>query len=130
MTYQNPDLASWLAGNFSLPFAYLTTIGRRTGRPHRIEMWFAAHDGRIYLMSGGRDRSDWVRNLMANGCVTVELGGEAHEGVARVIQPGADEDGLARDLLVAKYATATDPLHDWKQRSLPIVIEFREGVGA
>src|SRR6186713_3406091 len=42
-----PD--SWAA----TPFAYLTTTGRRTGQPHRIEIWFAAEQGSIYLLSGG-----------------------------------------------------------------------------
>jgi hypothetical protein len=57
------SLATWA----DEPYAYLTTIGRRTGEPHRIEIWFAVHEGRVYLMSGGRDRADWVRNVMANG---------------------------------------------------------------
>lgn len=105
------------------PYAYLTTIGRHTGRPHRIEIWFAVHDGRVYLMSGGRDRSDWVRNVMANGQVRFEVGGETYAGTARVVS--ADEDDrLARELLVAKYASPTNPLADWKKRSLPVVIEF------
>jgi deazaflavin-dependent oxidoreductase (nitroreductase family) len=72
----------WLARWASEPYAYLTTTGRRTGRPHRIEIWFAAQDGRVYLLSGGRERSDWVRNLQANAHVTVELGDETHVGVA------------------------------------------------
>jgi len=42
-------------------YVYLTTTGRRTGRPHTIEIWYAVQDGRIYLMAGGRDRADWVR---------------------------------------------------------------------
>jgi len=26
-------------------YCYLTTTGRRSGRAHRIEIWFVAHDG-------------------------------------------------------------------------------------
>jgi deazaflavin-dependent oxidoreductase (nitroreductase family) len=106
------------------PYAYLTTIGRRTGEPHRIEIWFAVHDGRVYLMSGGRDRADWVRNVMANGQVRFEVGGETYAGSARVVSADEDDDRLARELLVARYATTEDPLADWKKRSLPVVIEF------
>jgi deazaflavin-dependent oxidoreductase (nitroreductase family) len=102
-------------------FAYLTTIGRRTGAPHRIEIWFALADGRIYLLSGGRDRSDWVRNLEANPAVTVELGTEKFAGVARVIQPGTPEDRRARELLVSKYRQGND-LDEWGGTSLPVVI--------
>jgi hypothetical protein len=38
---------------------YVTTAGRRTGRPHTIEIWFAADGGSLFLISGGGDRSDW-----------------------------------------------------------------------
>jgi deazaflavin-dependent oxidoreductase (nitroreductase family) len=106
------------------PFLYLTTTGRRSGRPHRIEIWFAAQDRTLYLMSGGRDRADWVRNLLANPRVSVELGGETHQGVARVLAPETAEDQLARDLLVAKYGDQED-LDEWGRTSLPIAIEFR-----
>jgi deazaflavin-dependent oxidoreductase (nitroreductase family) len=129
MTDQEPDVASWLARGSSLAFAYLTTTGRETGRPHRIEIWFAVHEGRTYLMSGGRDRSDWVRNIRADGHVTFDLGGESREGIARIIGPDTAEDALARDLLVRKYATSREPLVDWKRRSLPVVVEF-DGVDA
>jgi deazaflavin-dependent oxidoreductase (nitroreductase family) len=108
----------------SEPYAYLTTIGRRTGEPHRIEIWFAVHDGRIFLMSGGRDRSDWVRNVMANGQVWFEVNGTSFAGMARVIEAHEADDHLARELLVAKYASPANPLADWKKRSLPVVIEF------
>ncbi|MEO3777495.1 hypothetical protein ABGB16_11740 [Micromonospora sp. B11E3] len=30
-------------------FAYLTTTGRRSGRPHTIEIWYAEHQGVRYL---------------------------------------------------------------------------------
>lgn len=101
----------------------LTTIGRQTGRPHRIEIWFAVQDGRMYLLSGGRERSDWVRNLQANAQVTVELGDEAHAGTARPLQAGTIEDQRARELLVGKYREGDDR-DEWGRTALPIVIEF------
>jgi deazaflavin-dependent oxidoreductase (nitroreductase family) len=101
----------------------VTTIGRRTGRPHRIEIWFAAEDGRLYLLSGGRDRSDWVRNLQANAQVTVELGDETHAGTARVLQPDTVEDQRARELLVTKYREGEN-LDEWGRTALPVIIEF------
>jgi deazaflavin-dependent oxidoreductase (nitroreductase family) len=59
-------------------------------------MWFAERDGRLYLLAGGRERADWVRNLQANPRVTVELGDETRVGVARVLDPGTPDDRLAR----------------------------------
>jgi deazaflavin-dependent oxidoreductase (nitroreductase family) len=106
------------------PFAYLTTVGRRTGRPHRIEIWFAVENGSLYLLSGGRDRSHWVRNLQANPRVTVELGGETRAGIARAIGANTAEDRRARELLVEKYRSADDDLAEWGRASLPVAIEF------
>jgi deazaflavin-dependent oxidoreductase (nitroreductase family) len=113
----------WLARWASAPYAYLTTIGRRTGRPHRIEIWFAAQQGRMYLLAGGRARSDWVRNLQVNAHVTVALGGEPHAGAARILQAGTVEDQRARELLVGKYGVGNN-LAEWGRTALPVVIEF------
>lgn len=77
----------------------------------------------MYLLAGGRERADWVRNLQANPHVTVEMGNETHAGVAGVSQPGTVEDQRARELLVGKYRQGDD-LGEWGRTSLPIVIEF------
>ena len=75
-------------------------------------------------MSGGRDRADWVRNLMRNPHVSVELGNQTRAGIAHPIEPDSTEDRLARNLLVSKYADAEDDLREWGRNSLPVVIEF------
>jgi deazaflavin-dependent oxidoreductase (nitroreductase family) len=123
MSESTPGSQPWPQRWASASYAYVTTTGRRSGRPHRIEIWFAAEGGRLYLLSGGRERSDWVRNLQANEQVIVELGDETHAGVARVLQPGIAEDQRARELLVAKYREG-DNLDEWGRTALPIVIEF------
>lgn len=43
----------------------ITTTGRTTGRPHRIEMWFHHLDGRLYLTGTPGARS-WHANLLAH----------------------------------------------------------------
>ena len=107
-----------------LPFCYLTTTGRVSGRPHRIEIWFALHDGVVYLLSGGGERSDWVRNLMATAEVTLELGGETGPAMARVVTPDTSEDALARRLLVEKYGPGyKGDLTRWGRESLPVAVE-------
>jgi deazaflavin-dependent oxidoreductase (nitroreductase family) len=110
------------------PFAYLSTTGRQTGRSHRIEIWFAVEDGRVYLLSGGREQADWVRNLQANPRVSVEMGGETRAGAARVLSEGTPEDLRARELLVDKYQSGGE-LDEWGRTSLPVVIEFAPGEG-
>lgn len=109
-------------------FSYLTTTGRRSGRPHRIEIWFAADgpgSGTIYVLSGGRDRADWVRNLMASPDVTVRIGAREGPATARVLDPGTEEDALARRLLLAKYQRpGHDDLADWGRTSLPVALDL------
>ena len=117
--------AHWNEDLASETFAYLTTTGRRSGDPHRIEIWFALENDRIYLLSGGRDASDWVRNIQTNPEVTIEIGGELFRGNAHILHPADAEDPLARNLLVQKYQKK-DELAAWKKRSLPVVIELDE----
>ena len=107
-----------------LPFCYLTTRGRVSGRPHRIEIWFALHEGTAFLLSGGRDRSDWVRNLIADPEVELEIGGESRRTTARVVEAATEEDALARRLLVEKYRSSDDDLASWGRTSLPVAIAW------
>lgn len=105
-------------------FAYLTTTGRRTGRPHRVEIWFGLHDGVLYLLSGGGNRSDWVRNLRADPSVRVEVAGVDRPALARVVDdPG--EEASARRLLAAKYQGWREgaPLSTWARTALVVAIE-------
>jgi deazaflavin-dependent oxidoreductase (nitroreductase family) len=110
----------------SLPFGYLTTTGRVTGRSHRIEIWFALRDGVVYLLSGGRDASDWVRNLMVTPEVVFEIGGVRRLSRARVLDAGTDEDAMARRLLLEKYAGPGEDLEGWSRTSLPVAIDWPE----
>jgi deazaflavin-dependent oxidoreductase (nitroreductase family) len=43
----------------------ITTTGRRTGRPRRIEIWFHNLDGHLYI-TGLPGRRSWYANLQAN----------------------------------------------------------------
>ena len=108
-----------------LDFGYLTTTGRITGRSHEIEIWFALQDRRVYLLSGGRDRSDWVLNLIASPEVTFRMGDVTRATIARVVEEGTDEDAMARRLLVEKYTTRDpDDLREWGRTALPVAITW------
>jgi F420H(2)-dependent quinone reductase len=107
-----------------LPFGYLTTTGRVTGRSHRIEIWFAMHDEVVYLLSGDRDVSDWVRNVLVMPDVVFEIGGVRRLTRARVLEAGTDEDALARRLLLEKYGGPGENLEGWARTSLPVAIAW------
>jgi len=98
-----------------------------SGDPHEIEIWFALNDGVLYLLSGGADRSDWVRNLRANAGVTIRLGTETRAAIARVVTE-PDEDALARRLLVEKYRPRySGELDEWGRTSLPVAVGWARG---
>src|SRR5215210_3342302 len=54
----------------------ITTTGRRTGQPRRIELTFHALDGRVWIsgMPSRRTRA-WIRNLEADPRMTLHLKG-------------------------------------------------------
>jgi deazaflavin-dependent oxidoreductase (nitroreductase family) len=105
-------------------YCYLTTRGRVTGRPHRIEIWFATDDGTLYMLSGGGRRSDWVKNLLKTSSVTVEVGGVRFDGRARIVVDPA-EDERARTLVHDKYARGySGDLSSWRRSALPIAVDL------
>jgi deazaflavin-dependent oxidoreductase (nitroreductase family) len=108
-----------------LDYCYLTTTGRITGLPHRIEIWFGMQGETLYLLAGDGARSDWVRNLMVSPDVVVELGDRRRTTRARVIEAGTEEDALARRLLFEKYtARGNTDLEDWAASALPVAIDW------
>ena len=107
-----------------LDFCYLTTTGRHTGTPHRIEIWFALGDGVAYILSGGGDRSDWVRNLMISPEVVLDIGDMRRTTRARVVTDPA-EDAIGRQLVLEKYRRRDGgDLSDWGRTSLPIAVDW------
>jgi deazaflavin-dependent oxidoreductase (nitroreductase family) len=111
-------------------FAYLTTTGRRSGKPHRIEIWYrrlpssgARVGDVVWLLAGGGARSDWVQNLLADPHVTIEIGGEALRGVASVDDQDAPE---ARRSLAARYQGWRDgqALSDWATGAMAVAVRI------
>jgi deazaflavin-dependent oxidoreductase (nitroreductase family) len=86
----------------------LSTVGRRSGRPHRIEIWFGVLDDRLYFISGNGPTADWYRNALAAPEVTVHLGGHDLRGTARAVTH-PEERRRVGDLMGAKYAWDGDP---------------------
>ena len=84
---------------------YLTTIGRLSGRPRRIEIWFTRLEGRYYLVAEHGRRSQWVRNLLADPAVRARVGGRGFRAHARVVDHRAERElvGAVRGLSEAKY---------------------------
>jgi deazaflavin-dependent oxidoreductase (nitroreductase family) len=105
-------------------YCYLTTIGRVTGRPHEIEIWFGLQNNTLYLLSGS-ETSDWVRNLLKNPTVTVRIAKHTFTGTARLVKE-KEEDRTARYLLAEKYQEWEEgrTLSEWARTALPVAIDL------
>jgi deazaflavin-dependent oxidoreductase (nitroreductase family) len=105
-------------------YCYLTTVGRVSGEPRRIEIWFALEGDTLYMLSGGGERSDWVKNLRRTPAVTVEIGSGRFSGEARIITDAA-EDQRARTLVYDKYAEGyAGDLGGWRRTALPVAVDL------
>ena len=66
----------------------LTTYGRRSGHPRRIEIWWFRVDGR-FVITGTPGRRDWLANVRSNADVIIHVDGEDIPARAEEIRDAA-----------------------------------------
>jgi deazaflavin-dependent oxidoreductase (nitroreductase family) len=71
------------------PTVDITTTGRRTGLPRRLEIWMLDVDGRFFI-TGTPGRRDWLANLTADPRLVVHLKRHAHVDLAARATPVGD----------------------------------------
>lgn len=105
-------------------YCYLTTTGRKTGKPHEIEIWFCVYNDSIYLMSGGGEKADWVQNLIQTPVVTIRIAKETLTATARFDKDKAEDD-VVRKTLADKYGEREKDgsLSEWAQTALPVAFD-------
>jgi deazaflavin-dependent oxidoreductase (nitroreductase family) len=104
----------------------ITTTGRKSGKPQRIEIWRYRYDGRTFL-SGSPGTRAWYANLVANPEFTFHLKGSVEADLAAVARPITDEaerreviEGILEDL-----GRGSGNLEEWVARSPLAEVEFR-----
>ena len=124
---KNDDLLQLLPQLAKEEYCYLTTKGRKTGKPHEIEIWFVVLNNTIYLLSGGGDRSDWVKNLRANPEVSVRIRKYIFAATARIVSD-VKEETTVRPLMAAKYEQWKEgqELSDWARNALVVGIDIQK----
>ena len=87
-----------------------TTIGRRTGRPHRIEIWFGVDvvADAVYLISGNGPTADWFQNAITNSAVSIEFGKDVFDATASAVTDAGERHRIG-ELMGAKYPWEGDP---------------------
>lgn len=103
-------------------YIYLTTIGRRTGNSHTVELWFAIIQGKIYLSHEGT-YTDWMRNIIEHNHVEFRIGKIQFKGIARIVKDGKAFEMGKHALYLKYYGKASeDIINDWFSESTVIEI--------
>jgi len=98
----------------------ITTTGRRSGSPRRLEIWFHNIDGRIYL-TGLPGRRDWYANLLAQPEFTLHVKQSTQADIrsrAYPVTDPAERERVLRTLLTG--IGRREALGDWIDHS-PLV---------
>lgn len=117
-----PDMTDIAAALSQGGIADITTTGRTSGEPRRIEIWFHHLDGDLYLTGRpGRPR-DWMANLTADPRFTLHL----KRGVTADLAATAEriDDPAARATILFRLLTESwdrDP--DETRADLPRWVE-------
>jgi deazaflavin-dependent oxidoreductase (nitroreductase family) len=84
----------WIANPLMRPFKpLLETTGRKSGQPRHTPIGGRLEGGRFWLVSEFGERSQYVRNIIANPRVRLRLGGRWHSGTAHLLP---EDDARAR----------------------------------
>ena len=102
----------------------ITTTGRQTGLPRRIEIWFHNVDGRLYI-SGLPGRRDWYANMLANPEFTFHLKGSVRADLPARARPITDE--AERRAVLARIQGGGRDLEAWVAGSPLVEVELDAG---
>jgi deazaflavin-dependent oxidoreductase (nitroreductase family) len=109
----------------------ITTVGRKTGKPRRIEIWFHRVDGRYYITGTPGHPRDWYANLVANPGFTFHLKESATADLPATARPVTDpveREKVLTGLLVPLADFTRTPGQEsevWVAKSPLVEVTFR-----
>ena len=107
------------------PTIDITTTGRRSGQPRRIEIWMLDVDGRFFI-TGTPGRRDWLANLTDHPDFVVHLKRHAHVDLparAEVVSDAATRRRVI-DHLSAEWYRGQAPVDELMARSPMVAVTF------
>jgi len=102
----------------------ISTTGRKTGLPHRLEIWSDNLDGRLYI-TGLPGHRDWYANLQANPEFIFHLKRRVQADLPAKARPIVDR--IERRAILSKILQKLDrdgDLEDWVERSPLVEVEL------
>ena len=89
------------------PTVDLTTIGRRSGQPRTVEIWWFHVDGR-FIITGTPGRRDWLANVRSNPNVVIAAPFGSYEGIVTEINDPEFRHRVFTDPQIGWYRTQAD----------------------
>ena len=105
----------------------ITTMGRKSGQPRRIEIWFRQVNGRIYI-TGTPGPRDWYANLLENPHFIFHLKESLQADLparARFVLSLAERRVILSQPVMAWYHEQVDSLDDLVKGSPLIEVIFQ-----
>lgn len=97
---------------------WLTTIGRKTSKPRLVQIWFSFVNDHFYVFSRRGLKSNWAKNVLKNGYVTVNLAGRALAGTAYLLDDRDMEKEIFKYLKTKYRFYPQTYIFSWKLRKL------------
>ena len=87
----------------------MITHGWKSGKEHRIEIWFVEHNERYYILSERLEGAHWVQNIKHNPSVSLRVNERIFKGDARIV------DQEKETALAAEVSKLMDTKYKWSQ---------------
>ncbi len=87
----------------------MTTHGWKSGKEHRIEIWFVEHNNGYYIISERLEGAHWVQNIKHNPAVSFRINDRIFKGNARIV------DQEKEPALSAEVFKLMDTKFKWSQ---------------
>lgn len=100
-----PEVASALARIRDDSNIEITTIGRKSGKPHTMPIWYVVDDGKVLVQSGSDGKTDWYRNLQKTPAVTLKQDRYTFRARGRLLTDPKDVERV-HALFLDKYTSA------------------------
>lgn len=100
------------------PLVLVHHTGAKSGTVRIAPLVPLLDDGRVYVFAskGGADTNpDWMRNLVANPDITVELGTDTYPATARVLE------GAERDEVYAKQVAVEPQFGEYQAKTTRVI---------
>ena len=119
----DPTVAAALANDLIID---ITTTGRASGEPRRLEIWYHVVEGRYYITGRPGPRS-WYANLLANPQLTFHLKQSTQADLPATARPVTDPNEKRAVFLSAQKLSEyinTQNVQDWIEASPLIEVTF------